>query len=105
MKKTLVLGLATAVTAITSFAALADSQYPAADFEPKVIYTAPQATAPAPAAVAHEVDAKYPAANFQPTVIYSADSATVAKAPAPVVVEEVDPKYPAANFQPKVIYP
>ena len=109
MKKPMILGLAVAVLALTSFTVSADSKYPAADFEPHVIYldksVAPQTSAPA-ATASSEVDPKYPAANFQPTVIYSADSnATVAKAPAQAVVEEFDPKYPAANFQPKVIYP
>lgn len=105
MKKTIILGLAVAVMALTSLTVSADSQYPAADFEPQVIYldksVAPQTSAPA---ASSEVDSKYPAANFQPTVIYSADSTATAKAAQPVV-EEVDPKYPAANFQPKVIYP
>jgi L-fucose mutarotase/ribose pyranase (RbsD/FucU family) len=105
MKKTMLLGLAVTVLALTSFNTFADNQYPASDFQPQVIYldksVAPQAAAP----VANEVDAKYPAANFQPTVIYSADSTTVAKASAQPVVDEFDPKYPAANFQPKVIYP
>jgi len=105
MKKPIILGLAVAVLTLTSLTAFADSKYPAADFQPQVIYldksVAPQASAPA----ANEVDPKYPAANFQPTVIYSADSTAVAKTPAQPAVEEFDPKYPAANFQPKVIYP
>jgi hypothetical protein len=38
MKKTIILGLAVAVMTVTSFTVLADSKYPAADFEPQVIY-------------------------------------------------------------------
>lgn len=102
MKKTMLLGLAVTVLALTSFTTFADNQYPAADFQPQVIYLDKSV---APQAAANEVDAKYPAANFQPTVIYSADSTTVAKATVQPVVDEFDPKYPAANFQPKVIYP
>ena len=40
MKKTIILGLTTAVIALTSFTASAgsDDQYPAANFQPKVVY-------------------------------------------------------------------
>lgn len=53
----------------------ADTEYPAADFKPKVIYqdTGSQTkSAPASAAVAKsvEVDARYPATDFEPKVIY-----------------------------------
>lgn len=105
MKKPMILGFAVAVMVLTSFTVLADSQYPAADFEPHVIYLDKSVASQTPAPASNEVDSKYPAANFQPTVIYSADSTAVAKAPAQPVVEEFDPKYPAAYFQPKVIYP
>jgi len=55
-------------------------------------------------------DAQYPAANFQPTVIYIDKEAVTSspKCPDQKPVEkatEFDPKYPAANFAPKVIYP
>jgi hypothetical protein len=82
MKKIIILGLATAFIALTSFAASAES------------------------------DDQYPAANFQPKVVYidkdSVQSSSYTKCPAKKTVEqdaEFDPKYPAANFQPKVIYP
>lgn len=104
---------------LVSAVASADNKYPAADFQPSVVFqdeayiNANKAPATTPAVkavksvkpfnnVVEETDSKYPAANFQPKVIFSDDAAT--KAPAPVVVEEVDPKYPAANFQPKVVY-
>jgi hypothetical protein len=80
MKKTIILGLATAVIALASLTASAES------------------------------DDRYPAANFQPKVVYidkdSVKSST--KCPTKQSVEketEFDPKYPAANFEPKIIYP
>lgn len=79
MKKIIILGLATTVIALASLTASAesDSQYPAANFQPKVIYidkdsVKPSPTCPAqkPAEKATEFDPKYPAANFEPKVIY-----------------------------------
>jgi hypothetical protein len=60
-------------------------QYPAADFQPKVIFHS-EAAAAAPAT--HSVAGNSPCA------------------PANAKTEEtvIDPKFPAANFQPKVIY-
>lgn len=59
----------------------ADEQYPAADFQPTVVYQDPSVKsgsaattkheAPASKAAAVEVDSQYPAANFQPQVVYS----------------------------------
>ncbi len=54
----------------------AETEYPAADFKPKVIYqdsgySSKSETAVAPAAkVSVETDAKYPAADFEPKVLY-----------------------------------
>ncbi|OQW65563.1 MAG: hypothetical protein BVN35_22190 [Proteobacteria bacterium ST_bin11] len=72
--------------AVSSVASAQD--YPAADFQPKVLYRDPaitelsQASSPAVTSntgtpcvqkqEAAEVDAKYPAANFQPKVLFSA---------------------------------
>ena len=80
MKKIIILGLATTVIASTAFTASAesDSQYPAANFQPKVVYidkdsvkSSPKcADQPKPAEKATEFDPKYPAANFSPKVIY-----------------------------------
>ncbi|MEI8572049.1 hypothetical protein ACH5Y9_23340 [Methylomonas sp. BW4-1] len=72
-------------------AAVSAQEYPAADFQPKVLYRDPaiaevaKASSPvaatsnasAPCAEAKqeptsEVDAKYPAASFQPKVVFSA---------------------------------
>ncbi len=79
MKKIIILGLATAVIALTTFTASAgsDDKYPAANFQPKVIYTdnesvksSPKCPDQKPAEKAAEFDPKYPAANFSPKVIY-----------------------------------
>jgi hypothetical protein len=82
---------------LTSGMAMAESDYPAADYQPKVLYTNPDykesaATAPAaksapaskPAAVEVEADPNFPAANFQPKVLYS-DSGYKHNSAAPVV--------------------
>ncbi len=63
--------------------------YPAADFQPKVLYR-DESIVVAPAATA---------AAQAPCV--SQDSAAK---PAAAVEEEVDAKYPASHFQPKVIF-
>lgn len=67
---------------VTSSVVSADEKYPAADFQPTIVYqsndvkstqTAAKEAAPAAAATAHHavVDSKYPAADFQPKVLYS----------------------------------
>ena len=74
---------------LASTAAVADQQYPAADFQPEVLYqdsdyiaknspSSATSKAPAPAhkaassatTTSSDVDSKYPAANFQPEVVY-----------------------------------
>jgi hypothetical protein len=103
MRKKIILGLAIAVSALNSLSALAaaDAKYPAANFEPSVIYmdkdVSPQ-SAPAK-------DDKYPAANFEPKVIYSDNSASANENTSLQPADQFDPKYPAAYFKPKVIYP
>ncbi len=86
MKKTIILGLATAVIALATFTASAESddKYPAANFQPKVVYIDKDSVA---------VSAKSSAKCTCP------DQKTAEKA------TEFDPKYPAAHFSPKVIYP
>lgn len=90
MKKSIILGLTTAVIGLTSLSAFAadDAKYPASDYQPKVIYIDKDAvkTAPASSATKPECPPQKAAAEE-------------------VKVAEFDPKYPAANFQPKVIYP
>lgn len=84
MKKIIILGLATAVITLTSLTASAESddQYPAANFQPKVIYSDAGSAKPA---------SKCP--TNKPAVKEKEKEA------------EFDPNYPAAHFAPKVIYP
>lgn len=79
MKKIIILGLATTAMLSSAFTASAesDSQYPAANFQPKVIYidkesvqSSPKCPDQKPAEKATEFDPKYPAASFTPKVIY-----------------------------------
>ncbi|MGR9115534.1 MAG: hypothetical protein ACU85E_07190 [Gammaproteobacteria bacterium] len=108
MKKTLILSLTAATFTLGAMTASAtsDSQYPASDFQPKVIFADKELTAKP--AKKTEYDPKYPATNFEPKVVYAdpdliGQAKTSSQRPAREV--EFDPKYPAANFQPKVIYP
>ena len=101
MKKTIFLGLATVSIALNPLlaSAAADSKYPAADFEPSVIYLAKDVAAKDQAH--NESDPKYPASNFTPIVVFI-DKQLAGQTQ---TQDEFDPKYPAANFKPKVIYP
>ncbi len=101
MKKTLFLGLAMAGIALNPLivSAAADSKYPAADFEPSVIYVDKDIAAKDQPQ--NESDPKYPASNFTPIVVY-VDPQLAGQTQAQ---DEFDPKYPAAYFKPKVIYP
>lgn len=89
MKNTIILGLAASV-AFGSFSAFAasDAQYPAADFQPKVIFIDKDA-----AGIGAATTAEPKCKESKAQTVASADKV------------EFDPKYPAANFQPKVIYP
>ena len=100
MKKKIFLGLAIAVMALNPLvvSAATDSKYPAADFEPSVIYIDKDVAAKDQAQQS-ESDPKYPASNFTPIVVF-VDNQLVDQAQ-----DEFDPKYPAAYFKPKVIYP
>jgi hypothetical protein len=93
MKKPMILGLAVAVMTVTSLTVSADSQYPASDFEPQVIYLDKSVAA----------KTAEPASNSQATPACA--PGTTAQASTQAAAEEIDPKYPAASFQPKVIYP
>lgn len=81
-KNNLLQGAIVALLVASPFTAYADSQYPATDFEPKVLYqdesikssapavkTAPVTSAPVAAVSAD--DSQYPATNFQPKVLFS----------------------------------
>lgn len=83
-KNNLTKGLFTALLLASSVVS-ADEKYPAADFQPSVVYqsdavkngsstqAAVKQATPVVAQATHEVDSKYPAADFQPTVVYSDD--------------------------------
>lgn len=72
-----------------------DERYPAYDFQPKVIISAPdEGRGGGSAAESPQRDPKYPAAYFEPEVVVRAPE----ESPQP------DPRYPAAYFEPKVIY-
>ena len=91
MKKNNLTRGAFAVLLLASAAASADQQYPAADFQPEVLYQ----------------DADYIAKN-SPSTATKAPVAKAAKAPAAASAAtertDNDSKYPAANFQPEVLY-
>ena len=72
-------------------------KYPAANFEPTVIYVDKEVVNSSTSS--SEFDAKYPAANFSPKVVYI-DNDLVEQ-----MENKTDPKYPAAYFKPKVIFP
>ncbi|MDD4915577.1 MAG: hypothetical protein PHW13_11155 [Methylococcales bacterium] len=73
--------MASLLTASVAYA----EDYPASNFQPKVIYSSEPAVSQAAASAspcepkatgeAVEVDGRYPAANFQPKVIYSSEAA------------------------------
>jgi hypothetical protein len=88
MKKILILGLTAAVMSLSSLTASAgsDAQYPASNFQPKVIYIDKDLVKP----------------------VSTSSASTACQCPSQKAEEkatEFDPRYPAANFQPKVIYP
>ena len=72
---------------LASSSALAANEYPASDFQPKVVYSDSSATAPAAAPKAKaaepvEADPNFPAANYQPKVLFNdADYKHTAAAP------------------------
>lgn len=81
MNKKFILGSAIAAIALSPLTASAtsdDEQYPAANFQPKVIYIDEEAAAKAsaeepsarPERKKAEFDPNYPAANFEPKVIF-----------------------------------
>jgi len=100
-----ILGLLVAGAILTPLSATANgnnSEYPAANFQPKVIFTDDSVQSTVSATSAYDPD--YPAASFQPKVLYV--DASAAKSSTVGGEKSVfDPNYPAANYQPKVIYP
>lgn len=73
MKKNQLTKAVLAALVLASSSVLAESDYPAADFQPKVVYSdesAQSASESKSEAVQEEVDPNYPATNFQPKVLY-----------------------------------
>ena len=99
MRKSFFLGLALIGISLNSLSvsAATDNPYPAADFQPTVIYQAPSIATNDTTQEAS--DPNYPASNFAPSVIF------IDKQAANQSEAVFDPKYPAANFKPRVIYP
>jgi hypothetical protein len=92
-----------ALLVASPFAAYADSQYPATDFEPKVLYqdesiksAAPAAVksapAAAPVAAVSADDSQYPATNFQPKVLFQDENYKPSKS-APSVAPTSEPEF------------
>jgi len=110
MKKNIILGLTVAGLSLATTNVLAtsdDSQYPAANFQPKVVYVDKDIVKESTSKRKVVFDPKYPAANFQPQVVYIDNDAVKSTTVAVRKKAEIifDPKYPAAYFEPKVIYP
>ena len=86
MNKKIILGIAAASLSVCSWTAFAasDSQYPASDFQPKVVFIDEDAAA---------------------TSSSSSNSNRCPDQQAKVKQTEYDPNYPAASFEPKVVYP
>jgi hypothetical protein len=101
MKKSMLLSLVTAGIAISSInvCLATNSDYPASDFQPKVVFLDTAASSNSGNQTAF--DPKYPASSFQPKVVFIDKSAVKSSSNQTAF----DPKYPAASFQPKVIYP
>lgn len=107
MKKNKLTKAVLAALVFASSSVLAASDYPAADFQPKVLFSdesvqsAPESK-PAAAAVVEEADSNFPAANFQPKVLFkdsdykhsaaapSSGSSAKSSAPASAASAELD---------------
>lgn len=82
-----------------SIQARADERYPAADFQPEVIY---QAQVEASGTGAAALDAKYPAASFTPKVVFQDPELIETTGP---LTQAVDLSVQAAPIQPEVAIP
>ncbi len=106
MNKKILAILITGVVCVpfTAVANSDDSQYPASNFQPTVIFADESATSSNTSTESSTFDANYPAANFQPKILY-VDASAASSSAAKGETSSFDPKYPAANFEPKIIYP
>ncbi len=91
-------------TPLTAVANNDDSQYPAADFQPKVVFS-DDSVKISNTSEQSSFDSNYPAANFQPKVLYVDAAASSGVSSSTGEKSAFDPNYPAANFESKVIYP
>ncbi len=98
------LGLLLTGIIFTPLTATADSDYPATNFQPSVIF-ADDSVKSTGGSKQSAFDADYPAASFQPKVLYVDASAASSGGASTGEKSSFDPKYPAANFEPKIIYP
>jgi hypothetical protein len=73
---------------LASTAAVADQKYPAADFQPEVLYQ----------------DSDYIAKNSPSSTTSKTSVSTPKSTSIATASNDVDSKYPAANFQPEVVY-
>ena len=88
MKKNNLTRGAFALLLLASMAAGADQKYPAADFQPEVLYQ----------------DSDYIAKNSPSATTDKANASTPKATSSAAASKEVDSKYPAADFQPEVLY-
>ena len=115
MKKTLILGLTAAGFTLGSLTAhaVSDSQYPASDFQPKVIFADKELTAKP--AQQTEYDPKYPATSFEPKVVFAdpdliGRTTSMSKAPPAkwnsirnILLQTFNPKLSIHNCRPGVV--
>lgn len=107
-KKLLTLLLPAIIMSLSSSITVASEKYPAANFEPTIIYSNQdyqETSNNTSSRKTSKADANYPAANFEPKVVYLDDKYTSQSKVDKRETSKPDPKYPAANFEPKVIYP
>jgi len=107
-KKLLTLLLPAIIMSLSSSMTVASEKYPAANFEPTVVYVNKdyqEANTGTSSRKTSKADANYPAANFEPKVVYLDDKYAHESSTKKRETSKPDPKYPAANFEPKVIYP
>lgn len=92
------------VAPLSTIASTDDSQYPATNFQPTVIFADESAQSTTGGSEKSSFDAEFPAANFEPKVLF-VDASTASASSTTGERSVLDPNYPAANFEPKVIYP
>ncbi len=106
MNKKIIWGLVATGISLNIGQAVAN-EYPASDFQPKVVYIDEELAGKSSASGSKRsfsFDPNYPAADYEPKVIFI-DKEAASKATAQKAKVEFDPNFPAAYYQPKVIYP